>query len=901
MKAIHLRTEYLENPVGIDIVPPKFSWNLEGPGKYQSAYEIRAAHSAEELSEGICIWESGKVLSDKMHQIPFDAPLMSRERVFWQVRIWDEQDRPGPWSSAAFFEMALLSPEDWNARWICGDYDVESAKRYPADEFRREITVPEFRKARMYIAACGVYEARLNGCKVGDQVLTPGFTDYGKRVQYQTYDITDMLHPGQNLWDITLGDGWFCGKLGVFGATRVFGDRPRVIGQIELTGSDGSITYFTTDESFSWCCDGPVRFNDMKDGETYDASMKPSYSGNARLTDWSAPLCCSNNVPVREKETFTPEVLTTPDGSTVLDFGQNIAGYVRFSIQGSKGHEVRLTMGEMLDEQGNFTLSNLVQTFGFEPEYCDYSRFQTISYLCGGNRESYQPRFCIQGFRYVKIENWPEPVKPENFTAVAVYSDMECLADFSCSSKDLEQLVKNTLWSMKGNFLDVPTDCPTRERAAWTGDAQLFFDAGCYFMDFTAFFRKWIRDMFDDQAPDGKVYNIVPRVAPHEGMSEAVEGSSGWTDAGILIPYRYWKHYGDTDLLKTYYEPMKRLADFLAGRMGDTSDPELDQKLEPSELQKYVVTTGFHFGEWNEPGSTSADVTLPKYEEATAYLSYTLRCFSEIAEAIGENADAEKYRTTSENAKKAYQYYFLGNGEIHSERMCRYVRPLALGLADGSQKGNLQKELCALVRRNGYHVGTGFLSTPFVLQQISEAGDIQAAYRMLEREDYPGWIYEIRQGATTVWENWNGEASRNHYSNGAVCEWMIGYQAGIIADKNLPGYQNFILQPTVGGTFTELTGSYDSVYGTITSGWTAEEGQMTSYDVTVPANTAATLYLPVSADEVNEIEGITHVGSETHNGVETEKFEVMAGTWHFDIQGGSITISQAEAPAEAAE
>lgn len=865
MKAVKLKTVYLENPVGIDIISPQLSWNLDGPGRYQSAYQIQAAHSETELAEGRTVWDSGKISSGMMHQIPFGAPLSSREIIFWRVRIWDENSCPGEWSETAYFEMALLAPEDWKARWICGNFDPESVRRYPADEFRREIVVPEFLKARMYITACGIYETRLNNHKVGDQVLTPGFTDYGKRVQYQTYDITELLHPGRNLWHITLGDGWFCGKLGVFGATHVFGNRPRVIGQIEITGTDGTVTVFSTDDSFSWSNDGPVRFNDMKDGETYDASMTPSYSGKARLTAWNVPLCCSNNVPVREKEMFHPHILYTPDGSTVLDFGQNIAGYVRFRIHGPKGHEVHLTMGEMLDADGNFTLANLVQTYGFEPDYCDYSRFQTITYRCGGNAELYQPRFCIQGFRYVKLENWPETVKPENFMAAAVYSDMECLAQFSCSSKDLEQLVSNTLWSMKGNFLDVPTDCPTRERAAWTGDAQLFFNAGCYFMDFSAFFRKWIRDMFDDQAPDGKIYNIVPRVAPHEGMSDAVEGSSGWTDAGILIPYRYWKHYGDLELLKSYYPAMKRLADFLAGRMGDTSDPDLDQKLEPGDLRKYVVTSGFHFGEWNEPGSTPSDVTLPKYEEATAYLSYTLRCFSEIARALGRTEDEQIYLAISENARKAYRHYFLGNGDLHTDRMCKYVRPLALGLSDGLLSEKLRKGLLHLVYANDFHVGTGFLSTPFVLQQISDAGDIDAAYHMLEHEDYPGWIYEIRQGATTVWENWNGEASRNHYSNGAVCDWIFRTVCGIRTE----GENTFVIAPCPGGSITHASLTYKSFYGTVSCSWELKEKSFIC-KVTIPCGCRAEVQLPGNDP------CITDAGTYSWTGTQIE-----TGNWNY--------------------
>ncbi len=642
---------------------------------------------------------------------------------------------------------------------------------------------------------------------------------------------------GENIWDISLGDGWFRGKLGVFGAANVFGNKTCALGQIEITDSDGKITYIVSDDTFSWSNDGPIRFNDMKDGETIDAAYIPSYQGKARITRWDSLLCCSNNVPVKEKEIFHPTVLLTPDGSTVLDFGQNIAGYPQFSIKGTKGHTVRLTMGEMLDDEGNFSLSNLIKEFDFAPEYCDDSRFQTIVYSCGSDRrETYKPKFCIQGFQYIKLESWPEAVLPENFKAIAVYSDMEQLGKFSCSSGELEQLVNNTLWSMKGNFLDVPTDCPTRERAAWTGDAQLFFDAGCYFMDFTAFFRKWIQDVFDEQAADGKVYNIVPRVAPHGGGQDFVEGSSGWTDAGILIPYRYWKHYGDLDLIEKFYEPMKKLAGFMINRMGDSSDPELDKKLPPSEYRKYIVTTGFHFGEWNEPDSTAADVTLPKYEEATAYLAYSLNCLSQMAEALGKADDANKYIEISEKARKAYQYYFVENGTISSTKMCKVVRPLALELLEEGIKEKLKLNVVNLVRERNHHIGTGFLSTPFVLKVISDSGHLEDAYQMLEKEDYPSWIYEIRQGATTIWESWNGDASRNHYSNGAVCDWIFNTVCGI----RIVAENRFRIAPNPGGSLTEAGFTYLSIYGVVSCSWRKANEQIL-YHIHVPAGCQAEL------------------------------------------------------------
>ena len=859
LKAINLRTEYLKNPIGIDIEKPRFGWNLEGDGKKQTAFEIRTAHSEAEL-ENHEIWNSGRIASSSMQHHEYGKPLQSRERVYWQVRIWDEKNAVGEWSETAVFEMGLLERSDWKAQWIAGDYEPESSQRYPADEFRKvfEENIDDMVSARLYITACGIYETYLNGKRIGDQVLTPGLTCYNVRNHYQTYDVTDLLKTGENIWDISLGDGWFRGKMGVFGYSYVYGDTSCVIGQMEITKKDGTVKTIMTDADFVWSNDGPVRFNDMKDGETVEGGKRPSYFGKARVTERDSLLCCSNSVPVLEQETFTPQVLVTSDGSTVLDFGQNIAGYMAFSVQGNAGHMVKMQMGEMLDEEGNFTVKNLITedtTPDFIPDCCDDTRFQTMVYICGSSeREYWKPKFCVQGFRYVKLEGWPEEVKPEHFQAIAVYSDMDVTARFHCSSENVEKLVENTLWSMKGNFLDVPTDCPTRERAPWLGDAQLFFDTGCYFMDFTAFFRKWMRDVFDDQAPDGKVYNIVPKGAPHGGMNEFVEGSSGWTDAGILIPYRYWKHFGDTRMIQDCYEPMKRLAEFMISRMGDTSDPELDQKLEPSEYRQYIVTTGFHFGEWNEPGSTSMDVTLPKYEEATAYLAYSLRCMAEMAEATGKEEDANEYRDISEKAKAAYQYYFIKNDTVDSKRMCQYVRPLALGLTDEKSLKNVQDGLTRMAKESGYHVSTGFLSTPFVLNMVSESGDTQGAYRMLENEEYPSWIYEIRQGATTVWENWDGVASRNHYSNGACCDWIFNTVCGI----RIAGENRFQIAPVPGGSLTEVSMEYQSLYGKVCCAWKREGGK-TRYMVEIPAGCEAEVLIGGCDTHVREAGKYTFV------------------------------------------
>ena len=844
LKATRLKTIDLYNPIGIDM-QPYFCWNLEGDSKTQTAYELHLAADQKRLEEGNFIWESGKVNSTAMRNITCGREMTSREKGCWQVRIYDEKDVPGPWSEPVAFEMGLLKKEDWKAQWISGNYIPEKGVRYPADEFRKSFLLPEKKiaSARLYMTACGCYETFLDGTKAGNLVLAPGSTNYNVRVQYQTYDVTKMLIPGENHWDITLGDGWFRGKTGAFGASCVYGDTTAVLGQLEICFEDGTSMQVVTDQDFSWCNDGPVRFNDMKDGEDIDMNCYPSYGGNARSVSYDGIICASNNVPVIEHETFSPKLLVTSDGSQVLDFGQNIAGLIAFTVKGEKGRRMNLRFGEMLDENGNFTVKNLITedtTSPYIPDYCDDSRFQSLNFICSGKGDYYKSRLTVYGFQYVKLENWPQPVDPSDFKAIAVYSDMEMLMDFHCSAEEVNKLVENTLWSIKGNHLDVPTDCPTRERSAWLGDAQLFFETGSFFTDQTAFYRKWMKDIYDDQAEDGKVYNIVPRCADHTGMNAYVEGSSGWCDAGILIPYRYWKQYGEISALEDQYEGMKKLIGFMLSRMGDTSDPELDQKLPESPWRKYIVTTGFHFGEWNEPGSDMTEVMAPKYEEATAYLAYSLSCMEKIALAIHKEEDAKEYAQLASKVKEAYCHYFVTEDGIKSDRMCKYVRPLALGLiADQEIQKKAAAELNQLVLKGNYHVGTGFLSTPFLLPVLSEYGYNDTAYKMLLCEEYPSWLYEVEQGATTIWENWDGIASRNHYSNGAVCQWIFETMCGIRLQKP----QHFVIAPVPSDKLTEAKAAFESPYGTVFCGWKRENDKYI-YTVEIPAGCTAKLKLP---------------------------------------------------------
>ncbi|MCF0116005.1 MAG: family 78 glycoside hydrolase catalytic domain, partial [Erysipelotrichaceae bacterium] len=527
--------------------------------------------------------------------------LKSRDEVEWKVRLWDEKDEAGAWTSARF-EMGLLEKNDWQAKWITGDYVPKTkrkllraytggkAQRYPVDCFKKEFDSNTLSKARLYITACGLYEAHLNGKRVGDFIMAPGYTDYTKRVQYQTYDVTELLKDGNNEITVMLADGWYRGATGAWGLLCEYGYETKVLVQLELTDHKGNKTTIMSDDSWLWSNDGPIRFADNKDGEIVDSRLMPSYSGKAKVTSHSVIPVASNNVKVCEHETFKPTVITTPSGKKVLDFGQNIAGYLSFELNAKEGQRVFLRFGEMFDKEGEFTQTNIqVSVKGHT------SPLQQIEYICHDGLNNYKPTFTVFGFQYVLIETdvaW----KPEDFTAIAVYSDLEVTGSFDSSNTLLNKFVENTIWSGKNNFLDVPTDCPTRERHAWTGDIQIFTRSAEYLFDFNPFGRKYLKDVYDAQYKNG----CLPQIAPIGGIDffmKCMDGSVGWADVGVLMPYRLYEQYHDRQVLEEHYEGMKRYARFMQKRCGKKTLVSKPLKLK-GEARKYAVNYGQCYGEW---------------------------------------------------------------------------------------------------------------------------------------------------------------------------------------------------------------------------------------------------------------------------------------------------------------
>lgn len=896
-----IKTEYRKQPLGIDTKIPRLSWKIKSDktGVIQKSYRILAY---EDAAEEKMFWDSGIVNSDQSVGIRWNGPeLFSKQRVYWKVEVAivnRETDYETVQSEMTWFEMGLLKETDWKADWIEPENEVEIDGRMPAPYLRKTFTVKEgLKSARLYQSAHGLYEFWLNGEEGTKDRFKPGFTSYYTRLQYQVYDITRSLKIGENCLAVALGDGWWRGTTGGIYRNN-FGYKLAYIGQIELQYENGIIEYIVTDESFRTSTGGLIS-NDMKEGEVFDARLEDEWKlvgyddstwnqVHFETDDFARKdvLIASVSVPVRERETFIPIVKQTPNGETVLDFGQNIAGYVKMRLKGQKeGQKITLLHGEALDENGNFTMKNL---------YIDKpkNKNQQIDYIVkGATVESYCPIFAVFGFQYVLVQGYEGDIDPEDFVAVAVYSNMSETGSFSCSNPLINQLVSNSIWSQKGNFLDVPTDCPTRERSPWSGDSQIYAKTATKFMDVAVFFEKWLKDLSAEQFMSGKVPNTIPMTAaihnpeelkrrikqidamPDTGMRKQimkmtlgtsenggiVDGSAGWGDTAVITPYMMYLCYGDRAILDNQYESAKKWVNYIMHEAEQISERYACMPwYENPEDAKYVWDTDFHFGEWLEPVNHGENPTLelymnPDYKTATMYYYYSAVLLSRIAEIIEKKEDVKLYREAAAQVKKVYNKYFIQeDGTITENRQAPHVRALAFGLADEMHRDAVAKKLVQMVRENGYKLNTGFLATVHLLPVLAECGYVEEAYKVLEQTGYPSWLYNVKAGATTILETWDGfvkcAESFNHYSYGAVCDFLFEYTAGIRPLLETPGYKKFVICPVVGGTLTEARAEYESNYGKIVSVW-KRKGNQICYEFVIPENTSAELYIPACKSE----------------------------------------------------
>ena len=841
-----LKTEYAECPIGLDVPNPRLGWTLVSSrrGKKQSAYHIIVSSNRERLDrlEGD-LWDSGIVQSDASQHVEYAGkPLRSGQTCYWKVRVWDEQGAPSEWSDAAYWVMGLLSPrEEWVAEWLDKPRDLshEPELLRPAYLRRTFRLRSGIRRAFVYATALGDYALFINGRRINDH-FAPGWTDYAKRLQYQTIDVTDLLNDGDNAFGIILGAGWYAGTVGMSG-TRWYGNRPAASMQLVVDYADGTRETVCTDAGWK-ASDGPLLYSDHIMGECYDATREfpgwtePGFDDSG----WSAPdiqprytgeLVAQVDPPVKIMMTLKPRSVTRTDrGTFIFDMGQNMVGWTELRVRGPAGTKVTLSHAEMLKPDGTLYIENLRDAV------------QQDHYILRGDPdgERYEPHFTYHGFRYVELIGYPGEADLDTITGKVVHSATPRTGWFECSHDMINRLYSNILWGQRGNFLSVPTDCPQRdERLGWTGDAQIFIRTASYNMDVARFFTKYMDDVtdaqldtgaFPDVAPDGGWIWFKTTKKPERWLAP---DNAGWGDAGIIIPWTMYLVYGDKRILERKYPAMVRFMDYLhAGAV------------------EYIRPDYGDYGDW-----LSINSVTPNEVVATAYFAYDAHLMSRIADVLGCAEDAARYRELFLNIRDAFNRTFVdGEGRIKGNSQTVYILALRFNLLTGERKEQAVRHLTEDIIAHDNHLTTGFLGVGHLLPVLSDHGHDELAYTLLKQETFPSWLYPITQGATTIWERWDswtehkgfGPArtnSMNHYALGSVGEWLYRYMAGIDTSDKQPGYKHLRIAPRIGGGMDHVRAEYETLYGLVCSGWQIEDGRCT-VDVTIPVNATAEIVLP---------------------------------------------------------
>lgn len=871
-----LTCEYALNPLGIDVQAPRLSWVpvAEGRRQRQCAYRILVASSMELLrAETGDLWDSGRVESAKsVHVVYAGVPLVSRRRCYWVVRLWDRDGVPSVWSAPACWEMGLLAQSEWTAAWIGAGWEEDPSCSTPCPYLRKEFScTAAIAHARLYVTALGLYEIRINGRRVGEDYFTPGWTDYTTRVQYQTYDVSGLLHEGANAIGAILADGWFCGYLIWDNNRNVYGHTTRLYAQLEITYVDGRVQTINSDNGWM-SATGPLLSADIYHGESYDARLEmagwdaPGFAG----ADWrpvtvhpptGCTLHASASPRVRKIEEIVPIAVTQPTpGACIFDLGQNMVGWVRLKVPVATpaGTEITLGHAEVLNPDGTLYTTNL------------RSAKCTDRYITRGDAEEcYAPRFTFHGFRYVEVSGLTGKLAPGAVTGVVVHSDLPPTGSFTCSHPLLNQLQQNIRWGQKGNFLEVPTDCPQRdERLGWTGDAQLFIRTACFNMQVAGFFSKWMQDLRDAQTPAGAFLSVAPNVPP--GQKEG-EGGPAWADAGIICPWTIYRCYGDMRILTEHYAAMARYVEY---------------------QQQVEHEARYGYGDW-----LNLDDDTPKPLISTAFFAYTTALMARIAEVLEKPEEAAGYRALWEQRKAAFiAEYVSPAGVLAHESQTAYALALQFELLPAELRAAAAARLVERIHARGDHLSTGIVGTTYLLEVLLQTGYLELAYKLLLNEDFPSWGYPILHGATTMWERWDGWRhdagfqdpamnSFNHYAYGAVGDWMYRHIAGLDLDALEAGYRQIVIHPRPGGGLTSAVATYRSPYGNIATAWQRDEDDFT-LQVKIPANTTATLYLPGAAADVREsgvpaarAEGVTFLREEDGCAV----FAVESGAYSFAV------------------
>lgn len=847
MRVVHLRTNHLTNPLGFQLDRLCLSWVTESEESTSSKFQQSArVEIAADSHFNQLVFDSGQQQHmDSLAYTP-DIELQPRTRYYWRVTVWGDAGEVAT-SEAAWFETAKMD-EPWQGAWIAPGFDpdihplIRKQFQLPAD------LAAKLAKARIYITGVGLYELELNGSKVGDEYLAPGYHAYDYWLQYQTYDVTELLASGDNAIGVALGNGWYKGRFGFEGGFPAwYGDQFALLAELVVTLQDGREIVIATDPTWK-CAPSPVQFSGIYDGEHYDATKQLENWSSSSFDDssWTAvqPTAIASerlqarlSLPIKIMEERKPvEIIYTPAGETVLDFGQNMTGWVRFKATASKGTKLHLQYGEIL-QNDNFYQDNLRT-----------AKAEHI-YIADGLPAEVQPKFTFFGFRYVKLQGFAD-VKLEDFTGCVVHSELAQTGSIETSDPLVNRLFLNALWGQRGNFLDVPTDCPQRdERMGWTGDAQVFAPTACFNMYSPAFYNKYMVDLREEQLRrNGSVPFTVPAIKPTQGagFTDTMDGSAAWGDAATVIPWTLYVNYGDKELLRSQFDTMKEWVDYI-------------QRVDEENGGKRLWQAGFHFGDWlaldgKDPRSPFGGTDA--HYIASAYYCYSAQLVAKAAAVLEKHELAAQYGQLAEEIKAAMmQEYFTPNGRSAIHTQTAMVVALFMDLVPQQQRQRVISDLQAKLREDRMHLTTGFVGTPYLCLVLSENGANDDAYTLLLNDDYPSWLYAVKLGATTIWERWNsvladgsisdtGMNSLNHYAYGSIVQWMYQHMCGINPVAEAPGYRKFTLQPKPNSRLTYAKASFNSPSGLIESGWRIHEDGRLTFTFTVPFNTTAEAMLP---------------------------------------------------------
>ncbi|WP_145135519.1 alpha-L-rhamnosidase [Paenibacillus sp. Y412MC10] len=901
-----LTCEYRSEPLGLGTERPRFSWQLTSGRMHvlQSAYHLQVAGEEGDFDGDHLIWDTGVVDSDQSVLVEYaGAALQSGQRCCWRVKVWDQQGQESEWSDTSHFEMGLLRTSDWSADWITPEPGRIDPQAEEAFLLRKAIRISkDVRKARIYATSLGFYELELNGERVSDWAFTPGWTSYRHRLQVQAYDVTDLIRSrADNAIGAALANGWYKGNLAWENHRNLYGDQRALLLQLHLEYADGSTEIIGSDPSWK-ASTGPVRMSEIYHGETYDARLEAGgwsqpgfndedWAGIAKLDHAKDILVMQENEPVRVIQELKPvTVLRTPEGDTVLDMGQNMVGRMHMRLNLPAGTAITLKHAEVLDSRGNFYTGNLRKAK------------QSVTYICrGGGEETYEPHFSFQGFRYVKVEGWPgaEPLNPDRFTGRVMHTDMPQTGRFECSHELLNQLQHNIEWGQRGNFLDIPTDCPQRdERLGWTGDAQVFVRTAAFNFGVAPFFSKWLHDLKADQREDGGVPHVIPQVLDDNAYS-----SAAWGDAAVICPWTIYLCYGDKRILEEQYDSMKAWVDHIRAQ-GDN---------------EYLWNTGFHFGDWLALDAKEGSYVgaTPRDLIATCFYAYSTSLFVKTAEVLGRTEDAAAYRQLYEKVAEAFLNEFVTpGGRLAAHTQTAMILPLMFGLVEGEVQRRMAATLAEYVKEQNHHLTTGFVGTPYLCHVLTENGYHDLAVKLAMQEDYPSWLYSVKQGATTIWEHWDGIKpdgsfwsddmnSYNHYAFGAIGDWLYRAVAGLdLNEAEGPGYKRIRLRPRTDSALSYAKAALDSMYGTIRSEWSLADvdgdgdSPLASYEFEIPPNTSVEAELPGASIATTRVNGqpadqASGVLSAREDDAGTLKLELGSGVYRVTVQQPSPALSGA--------